>query len=95
MTNLLKKIKEFEWTPECEQSFQELKQKLTTTPVLALPDISKDFVVYYDASCQGLGCVLMQGGTAIAYASQQLKEHENHYPTHDLELAAVVHALKI
>ena len=95
MTNLLKKTKEFEWTPECEQGFQELKQKLTTTPVLALPDISKDFVVYCDASHQGLGCVLMQDGRVIAYASRQLKEHENRYPTHDLELAAVVHALKI
>ena len=63
--------------------------------MLALPDISKDFVVYYDASHQGLGCVLMQGGKVTAYASRQLKEHENHYPTHDLELAAVVHALKI
>ena len=95
MTNLLKKTKEFEWTPECEQSFQELKQKLTTTPVLALPDISKDFVVYCDASRQGLGCVLMQDGRVIAYASRQLKEHEKRYPTHDLELAVVVHALKI
>ena len=95
MTNLLKKTKEFEWTPECKQSFQELKLKLTTTPVLALPDISKDFMVYCDASRQGLGCVLMQNGRVIAYASRQLKEHENRYPTHDLELAAVVHALKI
>ena len=95
MTNLLKKTKEFEWTPEYEQSFQKLKQKLTTTPVLALSNINKDFVVYYDASRQGLGCVLMQDGRVIAYASRQLKEHENRYPTHDLELAAVVHALKI
>jgi hypothetical protein len=77
MTNLLKKTKEFEWTPECEQSFQELKQKLTTTPVLALLDISKEFMVYCDASRQGLGCVLMQDGRVIAYASRQLKEHEN------------------
>jgi len=95
MTNILKKTKEFEWTPECEQSFQELKLKLTTTHVLSLPDISKDFMVYCDASRQGLGCVLMQDGRVIAYASRQLKEHENRYPTHDLELAAVVHALKI
>ena len=63
--------------------------------MLALPDISKDFVVYCDASRQGLGCVLMQDGRVIAYASRQLKEHENRYPTHDLELEAVVHALKI
>jgi len=69
MTNLLKKTNEFEWTPKCEQSFQTMKQKLTTTPVLALPDIQKDFVVYCDASRQGLGCVLMQSGKVIAYAS--------------------------
>ena len=95
MTNLLKKTKGFEWTPECEKSFQTLKEKLTTTPVLALPDIQQGFVVYCDASRQGLGCVLMQNGKVIAYASRQLKEHEQRYPTHDLELAAVVHALKI
>jgi len=59
MTNLTKNAKAFEWTPECENSFQTLKEKLTTTPVLALPDITKDFVVYCDASRQGLGCVLM------------------------------------
>ena len=62
--------------------------------MLALSDISKDFVVYCDASHQGLSCVLMQDGRVIAYASRQLKEHENRYPTHDLELAVVVHALK-
>jgi hypothetical protein len=70
MTNLLKKTNEFEWTPECEHSFQTLKQKLTTTHVLALPDIQKDFVVYCDASRQGLGYVLMQSGRVIAYASR-------------------------
>ena len=72
-----------------------IETELTTTPVLALPDIDKNFIVYCDASRQGLGCVLMQDGKVIAYASRQLKEHENRYPTHDLELAAVVHALKI
>jgi hypothetical protein len=80
---------------KCEASFQELKTRLTTTPVLTLPNASKDFVVYCDASRQGLGCVLMQGGKLVAYASQQLRKHEENYPTHDLELAAVVHALKI
>jgi hypothetical protein len=70
MTNLLKKTNEFEWMPEYEHSFQTLKQKLTTTPVLALPNIQKDFVVYCDASRQGLGCVLMQSGRVIAYASR-------------------------
>jgi ribonuclease HI len=60
-----------------------------------LPDVSKDFVVYCDASRQGLGFVLMQGGKVVAYASRQLRKHEENYPTHDLELAAVIHALKI
>ena len=68
---------------------------MTTAPVLTLPDIHKDFVVFCDASRQGLGCVLMQDGKVVAYASRQLKVHEKNYPTHDLELAAVVHALKI
>jgi ribonuclease HI len=79
----------------CEKSFQELKRRLTIAPVLTLPDIKKGFVVYCDASKQGLGCVLMQEGKVVAYASRQLKKHEENYPTHDLELAAVVHALKI
>jgi hypothetical protein len=77
------------------RSFQELKRRLTTAPMLTLPVIKKDFVVYCDASRQGLGCVLMQEGKVVAYASSQLKKHEENYPTHDLELAAVVHALKI
>jgi hypothetical protein len=68
---------------------------LTTTMVFAQPDIEKPFDVYCDASGSGLGCVLMQEGRVIAYASRQLHRHEEHYPTHDLELAAVVHALKI
>jgi hypothetical protein len=68
---------------------------LTTTPVLAQPDIEKPFDVYYDASGIGLGCVLMHEGRVIAYASRQLCRHEDHYLTHDLELAVVVRALKI
>jgi hypothetical protein len=72
-----------------------LKVLLTTAPVLAQPDIEKPFDVYCDASGSGLGCVLMQEGRVIAYASRQLRRHEEHSPTHDLELAAVVHALKI
>jgi hypothetical protein len=68
---------------------------LTTAPVLAQPDNTKPFEVYFDASGTGLGCVLMQDNRVIAYASRALRPHEQNYPTHDLELAAVVHALKI
>jgi hypothetical protein len=95
MTKLLKKEKKFNWTESCEKSFQELKRRLTTAPVLTLPDIQRDFVVYCDTSRQGLGCVLMQDEKVVVYASRQLKPHEQNYPTHDLEFAAVVHALKI
>jgi ribonuclease HI len=95
MTKFLKNNTKFEWPEACEKGFQELKRRLTTAPVLTLPDIKKDFVVYCDASRQGLGCVLMQEGKVVDYASRQLKKHEENYPTHDLELAAVVHALKI
>ncbi|WVZ84394.1 hypothetical protein U9M48_031431 [Paspalum notatum var. saurae] len=86
MTSLLEKGK---------LHFDELKKRLTTAPVLTLPDLTKSFTVYCDASKEGLGCVLMQEGTVIAYASRQLRKHEVNYPTHDLELAAVVHALKM
>jgi hypothetical protein len=85
----------FVWTPKCEESFQIIKEKLTTAPVLTLPDIHQDFVVFCDASRQGLGCVLMQNEKVIAYASRLLKPHEQNYPIHDLELAVIVHALKI
>jgi hypothetical protein len=95
MPTLLQKDKKFEWTNTCERSFCELKKRLTIAPVLVLPDIHKDFTIYCDASRQGLDCVLMQEGRVVAYASRQLKTHEQNYPTHDLELAAVVHALKI
>jgi hypothetical protein len=94
MTELLKE-KKCEWSETCEASFQELKQRLVTAPVLCLPDIRKDFQVYCDASRQGLGSVLMQDGKVASYASRQLKHHERNYPTHDLELASVVHALKV
>jgi hypothetical protein len=94
MTALLAKKVEFKWTPACQESFEMLKQKLTTIPVLVLPDVHKPFSVYCDASYTGLGCVLMQEGKVVAYSSRQLKVHEKNYPTHDLELAVVVHALK-
>ena len=95
MTALLMKNAKFVWSPKCEEAFQTLKKLLTTAPVLAQPDITKSFDVYCDASGNGLGCVLMQEGRVIAYASRQLRKHEANYPTHDLELAAVVHALKM
>ncbi|GKV49055.1 hypothetical protein SLEP1_g55827 [Rubroshorea leprosula] len=78
-----------------EQSFQELKNRLVTAPILAIPDNGGNFVVYTDASHKGLGCVLMQHGRVIAYESRQLKTHERNYPTHDLELAAIIFALKL
>jgi hypothetical protein len=95
LTSLLEKDKIFIWSAACQNSFKELKKRLTTAPVLAMPDIYKSFDIYCDASKQGLGCVLIQEGHVIAYASRQLRKHEQNYPTHDLELAAVVHALKI
>ncbi|TYK12237.1 pol protein [Cucumis melo var. makuwa] len=95
LTQLTRKGTPFVWSPACESSFQELKQKLVTAPVLTVPDGSGSFVIYSDASKKGLGCVLMQQGKVVAYASRQLKSHEQNYPTHDLELAAVVFALKI
>jgi hypothetical protein len=94
MTELLKKEKKFEWTEGCENSFHELKKRLVSAPVLCLPDVEKEFEVYCDASHQGLDSVLMQGGKVAAYPSRQIKKHEVNYPTHDLELASVVHALK-
>ncbi|KAL0548854.1 hypothetical protein IC582_013330 [Cucumis melo] len=95
LTQLTRKGVPFVWSKACEDSFQNLKQKLVTAPVLTVPDGSGSFVIYSDASKKGLGCVLMQQGKVVAYASRQLKSHEKNYPTHDLELAAVVFALKI
>ncbi|WVZ76101.1 hypothetical protein U9M48_024103 [Paspalum notatum var. saurae] len=95
MTSLTKKNAKYVWSLNCEEAFQTLKKLLTSAPVLAQPDVIKPFDVYCDASSNGLGCVLMQEGRVIAYASHQLRKHEVNYPTHDLELAAVVHALKI
>nr|ABA95104.1 retrotransposon protein, putative, Ty3-gypsy subclass [Oryza sativa Japonica Group] len=95
MTRLLQKDVKYKWSEECEQSFQELKSRLISAPILILPDPKKGFQVYCDASKLGLGCVLMQDGKVVAYASRQLRPHEKNYPTHDIELAAVVHALKI
>jgi hypothetical protein len=95
MTRFLKKDRKFDWTLECEQAFHTLWTLLTSAPMLAQPNIEKPFDVYCDASCTGLGCVLMQEGRVISYASCQLRKHEVNYPTHDLELSIMVHALKI
>ncbi|KAL2235714.1 UNVERIFIED_CONTAM: Retrovirus-related Pol polyprotein from transposon [Sesamum indicum] len=95
LTNLLKKNAPFNWNDKCAQSFEELKKRLTSAPILALPFGDGGYVLFTDASRQGLWCVLMQHGRVIAYASRQLRPHEMNYPTHDLELAAIVHALKI
>jgi hypothetical protein len=95
MTKLLEKNKAFEWTVECQASFEELKKCLILAPVLVLPIVTKKIDIYCNASHRGLGCVLMQEGQVVCYASRQLRKHEENYPTHDLELAAMVHALKI
>jgi hypothetical protein len=95
MTELLKKGVKFMWSQACEKAFHTLRQHLTSAPVLVQPDNSKPFEVFCDASGTGLSCVLMQEGRVIAYASRALRPHEINYPTHDIELATVVHALKI
>jgi hypothetical protein len=95
MTELLKKGAKFDWGQKCEDAFHTLRQHLTIAPVLAQPDNSKPFDVYCDAYGTGLGCVVMQDNWVIAYTSRALRPHEQNYPTHDLELAAVVHALKM
>ncbi|KAD5960298.1 hypothetical protein E3N88_11770 [Mikania micrantha] len=95
LTKLTQKSEPFVWEQKQEEAFQTLKQKLCDAPILSLPDGCDDFVVYCDASHQGLGCVLMQRDKVIAYASRQLKVHEKNYTTHDLELGAMIFSLKI
>jgi hypothetical protein len=94
VTELLKKGNKYVWSEACDETFKHLKKLLTTSPVLAQPDTTKPFVVYCDASSTSLGGVLMQEGRVISYSSRQLRRHEEHYPTHDFELAAVVMALR-
>ncbi|KAA3477463.1 DNA/RNA polymerases superfamily protein [Gossypium australe] len=84
----------FEWSEKCQQGFEQLKALLTEAPVLVQPESGKEFVIFSDAWLNGLGCVMMQEGKVIAYASRQLKPHEKNYLTHDLKLAAIVFALK-
>ena len=95
MTRLLQKNVKYEWSEKCQRGFDKLKAFLTEAPVLTQPTCGKEYVIFSDASLNGLGCVLMQEGKVVAYASRQLKPHEKNYPTHDLELAAIVFALKI
>jgi hypothetical protein len=95
MIELLKRGAKFESGQKCEDAFHTLWQHMTTAPVLAQPDNNRPFDVYCDASGTGLGCVLMQDNRVIAYASRALWPHEQNYPTHDLELAVVVQALKM
>jgi hypothetical protein len=94
LTRFLEKGVLFVWSSNCEVSYQTLKNKLVSSLILALPESGKRFTVYTDASRIGLGCVLMQEGRVIAYGSMQLRKHEGNYLTRDLELAAVVFALK-
>jgi hypothetical protein len=94
IANLLKKDEKYVWNEVRDEAFQTLKKLLTTSPVLAQPDITKSFVVYCNASGTRLGCVHMQDSRVILYSSRQLRYHEEHYPMHDHELATVVLALR-
>ena len=85
----------FEWSEKCQSSFEKLKAFLTEAPILTQSTYGKEYVIFSDASLNVLGCVLMQEGKVVAYASRQLKPHEKNYPTHDLELVAIVFTLQI
>ena len=95
MTRLTRNEVKFYWDDRCEEAFQELKRRLTTAPILIVSDRGQGYTKYCDASRVGLGCILMQSGRVVAYGSLQLKNHEQNYPTHEMELAVVVFALKI
>ena len=92
---LTRKEVKFEWNDLCEKAFQELNRRLTTTLILIVPERGQGYMVYCDASRARLGCVLMQSGRVVAYGSSKLKNHEQNYSTHDMELAVVVFTLKI
>ena len=94
LTRLTRKDVKFVWTDACETSFQELKKRLTTTPILIVPERGRGYTLYCDASLLGYRGVLMQGDRVVIFGSRQLKDHEKNYPTHDLELCSVVFALK-
>ena len=95
MKRLTRKEVKFDWDDRCGEAFQQLKRRLTTTPILIVPDRGHGYTVYCDSSRAGLGCVLTQSGRVVAYGSRQLKNHEQNYPTHNMELADVVFTLKI
>ena len=95
MTRLTWKEVKFDWDDRCKEAFQELKRRLTTAHILIVLDKGQGYIVYCDASRAGLGCVLMQSRRVVAYGSRQLKNHEQNYPTHDMDLAAVVFVLKM
>ena len=95
MMRLTQKEVKFDWDDRCEEAFQELRRRLTIAPILIVSDRGQGYTVYCDASRAELGCVLMQSGRVVAYGSCQLKNHEHNYPTHNIELATVVFALKI
>jgi hypothetical protein len=95
ITSFQKKGTKFEWTLKCENNFNLLKELLTSAPVLNIADPNESFVVCIDTCKEGLGGFLMQNGYAIGYESIKIKEHERNYATHDLELATIVHALRM
>ena len=95
ITSLQKKGKKFGWIQKCEDSFKKLKTLLTITPILRIVDPNKDFIVCTDTCNDVLGGVLTQEGHVIAYESRKLKIHEKNYATCDLELAIIIHALKM
>ena len=95
LTRLLPKGVKFEWGDKCQSSFERLKEILVEAPVLIKPTSGREYTMYSDASRIDLGCVLMQDGKVVAYASRQLKPHEQNYPINDLELAVIMFALKI
>ena len=95
MTRLTQKEIKFEWNDLCEKAFQDLKRRLTSASILIIPESGQRYTMYYDAFKDGLGCVLMQSERVVAYGSRQLKNHEKSYPTHDMELASIVFALKV
>ena len=95
MTRLTRNEVKFDWDDRCEEAFQELQRRLTIAPILIVSDWGQGYTVYCDASRAGLGCVLMQSVRVVAYGSLQLKNHEQNYPTNDMELAAIVFSFKI